>query len=276
MLAVVTQLVVIAAPALLMTIMLTSSPRQTLLLRRPAVAGRCRRRPLLAVAAASRRASALQVGGDAALSGQRGAAGGAGSQVFTERAGLLAAGAGGGRGAGRLRGAGLPRVHPLGLPPPGPQVAGDRLHGAVLRPHPRDPAAVDDRLPGGRGDRLPGRAERQHPARHGLPPVHNTLAVAVSAASAENLLDWLTGAVPRLVSSRREDGALLSSGRWSCSAILAAALLLVWFGGSLTLSAEERPEPSQEPLRRREREAQSEAWPSGSVSDRCQPWTRLE
>ena len=44
--------------------------------------------------------------------------------------------------AGDLRGVGLPRLHPLRLPPPGTQVAGDRLQRPVLRHDPHHLPAI--------------------------------------------------------------------------------------------------------------------------------------
>ena len=85
------------------------------------------------------------------------------------RARLLGNGAAGGRGAGDLRGTGLPRVHFVGLAAHGSQVAGDRAGRLVLRHDARAGAAVDHRVPGRRGDRLPGRPDRKPPAVHRVP-----------------------------------------------------------------------------------------------------------
>ena len=53
----------------------------------------------------------------------------------------------------------------------GINAAGNYLQRLVLRTDTRHPATVVDRLAGGHGSRLRGRAERQHPAVHGLSSV---------------------------------------------------------------------------------------------------------
>ena len=154
-----------------MTIMLTSSPRQTLLLRLP----RWQALPA-AVAAGRGRASAGHGRCSRPFSGcipfrdemkralerpaSRCSPRPTGWQLCCWCSALLPAG---------LRGTGLPRLHPLRLPAPGPQVAGDRLQRRLLRHDPRLLAAIDHRLPAGHRAGLPGRADRQHPARHRVP-----------------------------------------------------------------------------------------------------------
>ena len=122
----VTQLAVIAAPALLMTILLTGSPRQTLLLKWP---------PWLTIPAAALLAVLLHPAANLlqtavqqfypvsenvrpALEKMQEMFRQADfwPLVLRDRAG-----------AGGLRGAGVPRLHPLGLPTPGAQAAGRHL-----------------------------------------------------------------------------------------------------------------------------------------------------
>ena len=120
------QLAVIAAPVLLLTVLLSRNTRQTLLLKRP---------PWLAVPAAALLAIALHPLSNVLQSvvrqlypDQRQRPPGPGADAGIVSPGrFLAAGAGDRRFARPLRGAGLPRLHPFGLPAPGAQVAGDPL-----------------------------------------------------------------------------------------------------------------------------------------------------
>ena len=129
------QLAVIVTPALMMTVMLTSSPRQTLLLRLPrwpAIPAAV----LLAVALhpvvnllQTRRGAALPAGAEVQeVAGK--------SRAAPGRARPVASAPAAGRGAGRLRGTGLPRLHPLRLPAPRAPLAGHRPERRLLRPRP--------------------------------------------------------------------------------------------------------------------------------------------
>ena len=90
---------------------------------------------------------ALRDGGDATLSHPRGSDGATGrAPGHVHLAAALASPCRHRPDARRVRGIGVSRIHPLGLSPPGPQMASDPVQRGLLRPGPRAAPAVHDRL----------------------------------------------------------------------------------------------------------------------------------